>query len=263
MSLEAQSLVWQGFTNGTATEKLIMLKIADCANEFGGHSHPGHASLAMAANCSKRTVVRLIDKLIKEEFVAVEKHSNGPGRATIYALNTKKLAGNIRQKGDKMSPIQDGKGDTAMSPVENRTGDTQMSPIKGDKMSPIHPERVTNHPRKGDTQMSPQPINNLSKNNQRQLRSTGGVNCGHPQTVNAAMDLAQTKPITASHIEHLQKHPTPPSTGDDLKHDLLMLGIPAPPTANTADLLSIHHLRAATIRERLAIQQAQHQEAKA
>lgn len=237
--------VFDGF-KGTALEKLIMLKLADAAGDDGCDIYPSQQTIATACNCSRRQVSRIMRNLEEQGYIVRQKQ-NPQIRTIKWKLALDRLKKVAPYNCDNMSHHCD----TQMAHQNGKTGETNCLTSETSTTSEC------------DIAVSYKPSLNQNNNKPRQLRTTAAVNSGHPQTVNAAMDLAQTKPITASHIEHLQKHPTPPSTGDDLKHDLLMLGIPAPPTANTADLLSIHHLRAATIRERLAIQQAQHQEAKA
>ena len=87
------NLVWEHFPKG-GSEKLIMLRFADHANNNGERIFPSIKTLSLAVCLSESQTRRIVHKLIDEGWVAVVANAKGgaPGRTRRYKLNLEKLA---------------------------------------------------------------------------------------------------------------------------------------------------------------------------
>lgn len=76
MSVEATRAVWR-FSQSTGTARLVLLAIADNADE-GGLAWPGHETLAEKCKVSRRTVIDNIDRLERlQELSGVHRRNAG------------------------------------------------------------------------------------------------------------------------------------------------------------------------------------------
>jgi len=102
----------------SATEKLILLLLANYADE-SNRSFPSYETLARQANCSRRTVIRSIDKLADLGFISVHKRkkSNKDNHTNIYTINE------FQDPSVKLSPPSD-KHDTDPSVKLSPPSDT-------------------------------------------------------------------------------------------------------------------------------------------
>ena len=84
MSLTAQAM---GMKVGNAIRKLVLLKLADQANDKG-ECWPSYASVAEAAECSRRSVVSHIEWLAAHGFLRIESRKIGHGQnlTNVYHL---------------------------------------------------------------------------------------------------------------------------------------------------------------------------------
>lgn len=84
MSLTAQAM---GMKVGNAIRKLVLLKLADQANDKG-ECWPSYASIAEAAECSRRSVVSHIEWLAAHGFLRIESRKIGHGQnlTNVYHL---------------------------------------------------------------------------------------------------------------------------------------------------------------------------------
>lgn len=85
MSIKVMSQVWQDEEITDATETLIMLALADYANDTGV-CWPAWESIAKKARCSRSTVYRIVQALVAKKKLKVESHR---GR---HATNTYRLS---------------------------------------------------------------------------------------------------------------------------------------------------------------------------
>ena len=93
--------------------KLLLLAIADHANDDGYGAHPGQERLARKAGCSIRHIKRLLGELESLGLIEITARGNGAGHSTRYYLPWAVEASvSIPEKGD----ISAQKGDIAMSP---------------------------------------------------------------------------------------------------------------------------------------------------
>jgi hypothetical protein len=97
MSIRLMSEVWR--TTLPTTEKMVLLVIADHANDEGTQSYPSQATIAEKASISIRTVQRAVNTLVQEGYIRMFKHSGGSPecredrRPHLYQINIGKLRG--------------------------------------------------------------------------------------------------------------------------------------------------------------------------
>lgn len=97
MSIRLMSDVWR--TDLPTTEKMVLLVIADHANDEGTQSYPSQATIAEKASISIRTVQRAVNTLWEQGYVRVFKHAGGSAncredrRPHLYQINIAKLRG--------------------------------------------------------------------------------------------------------------------------------------------------------------------------
>ena len=98
-------------TSRARAMRLVLAPIADAANQEGEDSHPGMGAIRSWTFYSERQVVRILDDLEAENWVAVMEKGNGRGHATKYRVNLDRR----RPKGDTVSDRRvtprPGKGD--------------------------------------------------------------------------------------------------------------------------------------------------------
>ena len=97
MSIRLMSEVWR--TNLPTVEKMVLLVIADHANDEGTEAWPSQATIAKKASVSIRTVQRSVNNLVKEGYLRMEKHRGGSAtcredrRPHRYTIRISKLRG--------------------------------------------------------------------------------------------------------------------------------------------------------------------------
>lgn len=151
MSMTALQLVFDGFPE-SGTSKLVMIKIADHADDFGACSWPSMKTISMFTNTSVRTVQRMINHLQENDWIEVSQRNTGRSMVNNYHLNMGKLAESRRERHPDFAKKGD-KGVTLNSSLSTETG--ELSTEKGDigvTLNPeSYPQRVTSGVEKGDT----------------------------------------------------------------------------------------------------------------
>lgn len=95
MSIQLMSDVWR--TELPTIEKMVLLVIADHANDQGTQSYPSQQTIANKASISVRTVQRSVNTLIEKGYVRVFKGQGGSAncrddrRPHLYMINIHKL----------------------------------------------------------------------------------------------------------------------------------------------------------------------------
>lgn len=153
MSVEVSAWVWK-HSKTTGNDRLLLLAIADCADDDGDNAWPSVETLADKATCSERTVQRRIQALEDASCLTVTRGAgrNGTHRYRVHMdekarkpeKTTKKRpvdGGNAVDnpgRGDKLSPLPVPlDGGVKLSP-----GVTQLCRSGGDTwVSPERPER--------------------------------------------------------------------------------------------------------------------------
>lgn len=104
MSIRLMSDVWR--LDLPTVEKMVLLIIADHANDEGTQAYPSQATMAAKASISIRTVQRSVNTLVNRGFIRVFKGAGGSAdcrddrRPHLYQINIDKL------RGDNMTPRQ-------------------------------------------------------------------------------------------------------------------------------------------------------------
>ena len=123
--------VWK--TNLPTTEKMVLLVIADHANEDGTEAWPSQATIAAKCSITVRTVQRSVNTLVKHKYIFLEKRAGGSlncredRRPNKYTINLKRL------RGDNMTGRQDDANEVTMTPPTGR----QSRPMKHPTDTPI------------------------------------------------------------------------------------------------------------------------------
>lgn len=97
--------VWR--TDLPTVEKMVLLVIADHANDEGTQSYPSQATIASKSSISVRTVQRAVNNLVSEGYIRMFKHSGGSAgcredrRPHLYQINIHRLRGdNVTGRND-------------------------------------------------------------------------------------------------------------------------------------------------------------------
>lgn len=130
MSIRLMSDVWR--TDLPTTEKMVLLVIADHANDEGTQSYPSQATIAEKASISIRTVQRAVNTLWEQGYVRVFKHAGGSAncredrRPHLYQINIAKL------RGDSVTARKsDGATLTTSTGRQSRPMNHPLEPSKG------------------------------------------------------------------------------------------------------------------------------------
>lgn len=97
MSIRLMSDVWR--LDLPTVEKMVLLVIADHANDEGTQSYPSQATIALKASVSIRTVQRAVNTLCAQGYVRMFKHQGGSAdcredrRPHLYQINLNALRG--------------------------------------------------------------------------------------------------------------------------------------------------------------------------
>ena len=100
MSIKLMSLVWDNGPND-ATQRFVLLALADRANDQGGSCYPSILELSKKCAMSQRTVIRAIDGLVDGGFLVRKRHKS---RSNSYTIVVDQLRP-IESVSDKLSPI--------------------------------------------------------------------------------------------------------------------------------------------------------------
>lgn len=94
------SLVWEHFS-GNSAELLVMLALADYANDDGGNIHPAMKTIAKKIRCGESTARRIVHRLIDGGVVEVTGNANGgkPGTTRMYRVVVEKLVTGVNLTG--------------------------------------------------------------------------------------------------------------------------------------------------------------------
>lgn len=154
MSVGVMSLIW---TRAIPTNpKIVLLKLADHANDDGRNVYPSIERIAAECSLSERTVQRIMAELRKAGVVVVEREGGkGRGDPTLYRIDLEAvpaLYGVAWSKGDTVTPLTEKKGDSHDTPAGDRVTATT---VKGDShdtkgcqaLSPDSPKTIKNQSR--------------------------------------------------------------------------------------------------------------------
>lgn len=116
MSIRLMSEVWR--TELPTVEKMVLLVIADHANDEGTEAWPSQATIATKASVSVRTVQRAVNALVAANYLTVAKHAGGSAncredrRPHRYTIIIKTLRGDAKSTRAKRDDSGDDNGAT-------------------------------------------------------------------------------------------------------------------------------------------------------
>lgn len=136
MSVRVMAIVW-GWKL-PAVEKLVALKLADCANDSGENAFPALATIADECGLSRRGVQGVLDRLEQRGLVAVQaEHTNR--RPTTYRVN---LDAVVRDAPDASLEVHDvHPGDAPAAPLEVHVVHPRGAPGSPLEVHGVHPIR--------------------------------------------------------------------------------------------------------------------------
>lgn len=128
MSIRLMAEVWR--TNLPTVEKMVLLVIADHANDEGTQAYPAQVTIARKASISVRTVQRAVNSLVERGFIELHKHSGGSAdcredrRPNLYIINLHKL------RGDNVTGRQDDGNGATMTTSTGRLSRPLNNPLE-------------------------------------------------------------------------------------------------------------------------------------
>jgi hypothetical protein len=146
MSVTAMAWVWR--QNLTPAAKIVLLAIADHADDDGGNAYPSKGTLALKTGYSERQVIRIVNELTDGGWL-VEEHRQVAG---IPADRMPKVYRIVMQRGDNVSPrlpldgvtsgtlrgdIRDVDGVTSVSPKPSKEPSKNLAPSAARKVDPL------------------------------------------------------------------------------------------------------------------------------
>lgn len=125
-----------GLKVGNARKKLVLLKLADNANDKG-ECWPSYQHIAEQCEISRRSAMRYIDELVEDGLIKKISRTGPKGNATnvyVVTLDGRRDGDTMTPPGDTVSPPP---GDRVTPPSDTMTppGDT-VTPPPGDRVSP-------------------------------------------------------------------------------------------------------------------------------
>lgn len=139
--------VWR--TDLPTVEKMVLLVIADHANDEGTQAYPAQVTIASKASISVRTVQRAVNSLVARGYIRLSKHSGGSAecrddrRPHLYQINLNKLRGDtVTGRTD----VADGATLTTSTGRQSRPKNHPLEPSKKhhdfDTFWSVYPRRV-------------------------------------------------------------------------------------------------------------------------
>ena len=174
MSVKVMSAVWD---NGPAdaTQRFVLLALADNASDDGGNAYPSIATIAQKCAMSERTVIRALAALVKDGYLERRRRKD---ISNMYQIVIARLVGDRLSPAvsDNLSPTQV----TQCHPVSDNMTLEVSDTVSPDPSSYNHPY---NHPRgerqNGDTApapaLSPIPFQPVPETVRRQKAQRGIV----------------------------------------------------------------------------------------
>ena len=98
MSIKIMSSIWSSRDLLSATEKLVLLKIADCAADDGSHAYPSLSTIAAECTMSRQGVVNAISRLVDKDALqkqARKKGGTNARRSNYYTVNVELINSHI------------------------------------------------------------------------------------------------------------------------------------------------------------------------
>lgn len=136
MSIRLMSAVWR--TRLPLTEKMVLLIIADHANDEGTEAWPSQATIAAKGSITIRTVQRSVNNLVAKGYIRLQKHAGGSldcredRRPHRYTIIIHRLRADI-ETGRKERHDLDNLSDTTSTPDTERLSRPKNHPLEPPK----------------------------------------------------------------------------------------------------------------------------------
>lgn len=206
MAVGVMAKVWEHFPQG-GSELLVMLKLADYANDRGENIHPSISTVAKYARITDRQAQRVMHALIDGGWLEViGNEDGGRGKSRRYRLRLDRFV--EAKKGDMdvtlSSPTKGDARDTLYQQEKDDTNDTlsdRTSQQKGD----IHvAKRVTSMTEKGDTHVT-RSVKNQQQNRQKKTYGRARARTATPLPDDFALSPAVAAWAQEHRIDRLQE----------------------------------------------------------
>jgi hypothetical protein len=141
--MSVKAINWAFEQQLTPTEKVLLLALADHAND-DGVCFPGHKRLERKCSLSRSTIKRGIRSLKSKGLLVIEERTDKSGRQTsnVYTLDLTKVVegegATVNPRGVKTESVGEG---ATYDPVEGVTGD----PVEGASVDPEGVTAMTHH----------------------------------------------------------------------------------------------------------------------
>lgn len=125
--------------------RLVLMVIADAANQGGQHSHPGVAAIVEGSLYGRSQALAIVAELIAEGWLEVEEEGKGRGHATVYAV--------VMDRRRKVRPPDtpaDGKGPI----LDEERSDLGPETVRSGEVAP-HTQPFSNEPPTGTGEKKP------------------------------------------------------------------------------------------------------------
>jgi uncharacterized phage protein (TIGR02220 family) len=124
------SLVWQ--LECPLGEKIVLLKMADCANDRGESIYPLKSEVARLCGCSEKNVQRVWSKYREKGILGCDGANGGRGKATVYSFDLERLkeaaqSSFIHEETGTHSPPNHEQTETDSPPCEESNRDSLSS----------------------------------------------------------------------------------------------------------------------------------------
>lgn len=148
VSVSVMALVWRADLK--SVEKLVLMKLADHANDDGENAWPAVELMAAECGCSERSVQRYLRALEERGLITMTRNGGGRHQTNCYrveleALWTIRLPTRNDREATRVAKLAPTKGDSVSGFVADRP------PPNGDSVSGFAGERVTDGARNPDT----------------------------------------------------------------------------------------------------------------
>ena len=174
---------------GNPTRKLVLIKLADQANDKG-ECYPSYSTIAKAAECSKRSAMTHVEQLEKDGFLIIQRRKvkDNQNLSNVYILTLDRA-----QQPSENSAL--GSETVALGGSENISLGSENSALGGETVA-----------LGGGENISPKPVNNNQSMNQsmnqegvtRKTRTTKSL---HADDLNALLNLGVEKQLAQDWLQ--------------------------------------------------------------
>lgn len=152
--MSVQAMAWvMDHSEATGTDRLVLLIVANYADEYGNNAWPSQSTIAAKAKMSTRQVQRILSNLVENGHLTRRVHAGGTHRTqeryrpNLYALNMSTGTSGTSGLRDVTDVTPDALRDDTQGPEGRHTGSSGSSRVSS-KPSFIHPRTTRGGSRK-------------------------------------------------------------------------------------------------------------------